>query len=207
MIVQQVRTHKTYAGFYLLNLLALALLALAVLILFFFNTSRISADTSDNYVEFRNELNHFSISFPANWQVNVENEKAGVTTITSALPVDVQEGGLIDPRLYHDNSGNNLMQNFSKIDVLSYAVESGTNARDFLTARTSYGTSGNLTELTIDGVTALRLDVNMAGATAGHEMSKIYTSVYLTKNNRGYIIAGFASPNIFSNIVNSFKAW
>ncbi|NWJ47785.1 MAG: hypothetical protein HXX08_18180 [Chloroflexi bacterium] len=207
MIVQQVRTHKTYSGFYLLSLLALALLALAVLILFFFNTSRTSADTSGNYVEFRNDLNHFSISYPANWQVNAGNEKAGVTTITSMLPVDVQEGGLIDPNRYRQNTGVDPMQNFSKIDVLSYAVESGANVRDFVTAHAPYGTTGNFTEETVDGVTALRLDVNMAEATAGHEMSKIYTSVYLTKGNRGYIIAGFASPDTFSKIVSSFKAF
>jgi hypothetical protein len=206
MLVNNAKTRGTVSGFYPLLSIALLLLILAFMLVFWFNAAKTSADVGASFSVYRSETNRFSISYPTDWQIGAGNEQAGVTTIASSLAKNTQEGGLIDPRSYR-TTPSSTMNNFSKIDVLSFTVDEGTTAREFLNSRSKPGIIGQSSEIKVDGTTAIRLDVDMAEAAGNHTVSKIYTSIYITKGNHGYIIAGFANSDVLEKIIASFRVW
>jgi len=205
MLIHGVKSRNSFPALYIVLFTFFVLTAVAILVVHPFGTSGDSSGAASSYAIYRSQQNHFLISYPTNWQVSGGNEEAGVTTIASNVAPSTQEGGLIDPRSYRVSQ--TPADKFSKIDVLSFEVSSGTTALEFLTSRTNVGLIGEASKITVDSVSAIRLDVDTGEVLKNHTVSNIYTSVYLTKGNRGYIIAGFAPPEVLDQIINSFQAW
>jgi hypothetical protein len=206
MLAHNTKRSNTFSGAYLLFSGAVVMLLMAVLILFLFNTERTNADTQNSFTTYQSSQNRYSISYPADWQLGAGDARSNVTTISSMISRNEQEGGLIDPRKYR-NQPEELVAAFSKIDVLTYSVEKGTTPLQVLSSRTNFGINGVASEIKIGNLSAIRLDVDIAEATAGQKLSKIYTSVYIISGDMGYIIAGFASPEVLDKIIYSFKVW
>ncbi len=205
MLIHGVKSRNSFPTLYFVIFTFFALTALFLFVVNPFGNSSDNAASSSSYSVYRSQQNRFVISYPTSWQISGGNEEAGVTTISSNVAPTTQEGGLIDPRGYRANQ--TPADRFSKIDVLSFEVSAGTTALEFLTSRTNVALIGDASKITVDGVPAIRLDVDTGQVLKNHTVSNVYTSVYLTKGNRGYIIAGFAHPEVLNQIINSFQAW
>ncbi len=205
MVTYKVKSRGGFPALFFFLIFAMMVMA----VLFFIRVGAASTDQINGltaYTVYQSTINRFSIEYPSSWQIGAGNEEAGVTTIASKTSQIDQAGGLIDPRKYRETDAPPVM-NFSKIDVMSFDVANGTSALDFLMSRNRFGVTGEATKMTINGVDAIRVDVDVAKVLSNHTVSNPYTSVFLTKGNKGYIIAGFAPADTLNRILNSFKAW
>jgi len=206
MLIDNTRTRKNASSFIFFAGISAFLLATALIIQQFIPESFENTSEANNFSEYRSETNRFSISYPATWRLVPGNEKAGVTTISSYVESSTQNSGLINP-ISFQTPPSLALNHFNKIDVLHYDVAAGTSPMAFLTSRSNAGIVGKSREILVAGVVAIRLDLDMSETTTAHVLSRTYTSVYLTRETDGYIIAGFASPEILDRIIKSFQIW
>jgi hypothetical protein len=169
-----------------------------------FNQKNQKVDTggSSSFQLYQNSRYHFSIRFPQNWQVQTATTDADIVTLSS-YQMQIQGAG-----------GNMLLNNsvlplaMSKIDIMMYDVDAGTTAQDLMSMQTGAvnAEQANLNTWNLGGQAALKMSVpTAANLLEGNESSATYTTLYITKGNHGYIIAGYAEPAIFDQIVNSAK--
>jgi hypothetical protein len=162
---------------------------------------KVNTGGSSNFQLYQNSRYHFSIMVPQNWQVQTATTDAGIVTLSS-YQMQIQGAG---GNMF---SSSALPLSMSKIDIMMYDVDAGTTAQDLMSMQTGAinAEQANLNTLSLDGQAALKMSVpTAANLLEGNESSATYTTLYVTKGNHGYIIAGYAEPAIFDQIVNSAK--
>ena len=205
MFAQNIRTHNNLFSLNIFSILSFFILIFTGFFIYSNSQSSNTSSVDSQFAEYSDQNSNFSIKYPSDWLVSGGNDKAGVTTINSIPEKSKTTGGLIDPGTYQENLENS-MENFSKVDILRIEVTPGTSAFEFLKSRSELGVVGQVSPLIIDGLNAIRVDVDMSATMQNHTESKIYTSVFLTNENNGYIIAGFANSEVLNKIIYSFRA-
>ncbi len=209
MLIQKSNVrHKVVPSIYLFVGLAVLLL-LAALALFISNQSGSQPATSgeSGYKTYRNQTQGYSISLPADWQTVEQNEQ-GVLSASAPFtkPDDNQGGTNFSRKKLLDGTTATVAPTFSKVDVVAYNLESALTAREFLLAKSNFAPDAKITSLTVGGKDAVRVEVQTA-KTMNYTEEMIYTSVYITSGNRGYIIAGYGSTALFNHIIGSFQTF
>ena len=88
-----------------------------------------------------------------------------------------------------------------QVDVIAYDLDSEMSARSFALSKSASAQDSTFTDLKVGGYDAVALQAQSASTSASP-----YSSVYLTVGKHGYVIAGSASAQQFSQILNSFQA-
>jgi len=196
----------TFSGISFLVIGALALAGLVLVAPRLTNGSPSVTASSDSFSSYHNNDFNYSISYPSNWKVAPVVPNTNVTTIASQLAQPEQAGGRYSIKsLNRSNPTTVGANNFSKIDVVTYELEDNLSAFDFLAAKSKGAVDGNISNIKIAGQDALLLEVQTAQALAQREENLLYKSVFVTKGNHGFIIAGFADADTFNRILQSFQ--
>jgi hypothetical protein len=162
---------------------------------------KVNTGGSSSFQLYQNSRYHFSIKVPQSWQVQTAATDADIVTLSSYQMQMQGAGG----NIFNSSA---LPLSMSKIDIMMYDVDAGTTAQDLMSMQTGAinAEQANLNSLNLDGQAALKMSVpTAANLLEGNESSATYTTLYITKGNHGYIIAGYAAPTIFDQIVNSAK--
>ncbi len=153
----------------------------------------VSVENKTSFLTYRNPDFNYQISYPSDWKV-LEKQNGVFTVASSATAPEVAQGG---------SQGLNL--NLSKIDVIAYELDSNLSAQDFMLSQTS-NTNGQASTIMVGGYKAVKMETQLAEALDNHTDNMIYTSVFVTVGNHGFIIAGFAPASQFNQILDSFHA-
>lgn len=194
----------TQSGVYLFLLISLALIvAILAMSHLSFGSSQASAG-SDGFSNYHNDAFRYSVSYPSKWQVVPSVPDSNVTTIASSISSPETAGGR-----YSEKSLKNPVvvgpNNFSKIDIVAYELEEPMSAVEFLSTRSKGAIDGRIVPTNVAGQNALLVEVHTAEALAQREENLLYKSIFVTKGNYGYIIAGFADTETFNHILSSFQ--
>lgn len=171
---------------------------------------RLSASLQDNTISaakpklqtYQSSRYGFSIGYPHNWQVFSAPTGGNVFTFSSfALQTQVGGAGLSG----QSTTTAAVPSQFSKIDVVAYDVTAGTTAQNLESQSTGFVMEGAVTDIAVDGQDAIKIDEPLSNQLVmGNESSLNYTSIFVTKGTRGFIIAGYAEPSLFNQIISSF---
>lgn len=198
--------NNTFSGISFLILIALVVALFVVVVPRLNGGSTTATASSDSFTSYHNSDLHYSLSYPSNWQVAPVVPNTTVTTIASQIAQPEQAGGRYSIKSLNRNNPTTVSaNNFSKIDVVTYELEENLSAFDFLAAKSKGAVDGNISNIKVAGQDALLLEVQTAQALAQREENLLYKSVFVTKGNYGYIIAGFADADTFNRILQSFQ--
>ena len=197
MIAHSTRTRNS-SSLFLFLLLGLSLLTVAVIWARLTSLNPNSPAKFD-FQTYSNSKYHFVVSYPQNWQLQTATGEANIVTLSSFPVQSIAAGGSL-----HNAS---LPLNMSKIDILAYDVEVGTTAQNLLEAQTGAvaAMQSSTSSFQFDGQKAIKVSVPTApNLLDGNESNLTYTSIYVTNGTHGFIIAGYAAPALFDQIINSF---
>ncbi len=197
MIAHTTRTRSS-SSLFLFLLLGLSLLTIAVIWARLVSLNS-NSSTKPDFQTYSNSKYHFAVSYPQNWQLQTASDEANIVTLSSFAMQSAADGG----SLHHAR----LPLNMSKIDILAYEVEAGTTAPNLLEMQTGAvaAMQASTSSFQLDGQTALKVAVPTApNLLDGNESNLTYTSIYVTNGTHGFIIAGYAAPALFDQIINSF---
>ncbi len=206
MLAHKTRTRNTNISGITFLLVATAGVAFAVLALprLLPSSAEVSAGNS-SFSTYRDSNSGYSISYPANWKIVAPVSGSSVTTLASSIAPAEQAGGRYSIKGMSRTPTATGANNFSKLDIVSYEFEEPMSAVEFLATRSKSVVDGKLVNMTVAGQDALMIEVQTAEALAQREENLIYKSIFVTKGNQGFIIAGFADADTFNQIVQSFK--
>jgi len=162
--------------------------------------------SSASYTTYQNETFGYSISYPSKWQMVPPIPNSNVATIASTIAQPEMAGGRYSIKSLTQPTPTAMgANNFSKLDIVTYELEEPMSAIEFLATRSSTTVDGKILPLKIAGQDGLLVEVQTAEALAQREENLIYKSVFVTKGNYGFIIAGFADADTFDHILQSFE--
>lgn len=198
MIAHNTRSRSS-SSLYVFVIFGLILLSVA------FVFTRLAVSTSDtttsiakpNLQTYQNTRYGFSMGYPHDWQVMTAPNDGNVFTFSSFAPQTATGGtGTI---------ASNVPSEFSKVDVVAYDIDNGTTAQNLENQSTGFVMEGQVTNIAVDGQDAIKIDEPLSSQLVhGNESSLNYTSIFVTKGTHGFIIAGFAEPSVFNQIISSF---
>jgi hypothetical protein len=196
----------TLFNIYLFLIIALTLVVLGLVLPRLLIDSQQATASGAGYTIYHNENYRYSISYPSKWQMVPPIPNTNVTTIASNIAPPEMVGGRYSIKSMTLPTPTAMSaNNFSKIDIVSYEFEEPMSAVEFLATRSSTNIDGKILPIKIAGQDALLVEVQTAEALAQREENLIYKSVFVTKGNYGFIIAGFADTATFDHILQSFE--
>jgi hypothetical protein len=191
-------------SFVLIIVLALALFIVALPRLIVSTSPTTS--TGDGFTTYHNSDYHYSISYPVDWQIVPPASGSNALTLASQVAKPEQAGGRYSLKsLDRATPSSTSSLNFSKVDIIAYELESNLSAIDFLASKSRGAVDGQISNLKVAGQDAIMVEVQTARALAQREENLLYRSVFVTKGNYGYILAGFADDATFDRILQSFS--
>ncbi len=202
--------HKTrprsnaFSGAFLVSLVAIAVVLVALAlpkVLTFANEN----GSTNGFSTYHSDTFRYSVTYPANWKVAPTVAGTDVTTISSVLVDPEQAGGRYSLRSLSRTPVSISNRNFSKLDIVAYSLEAPMTARELLSTRSSTSIDGRISSLQVAGQNALMVEVQTGEMLSQREENLIYKTVFVTKGNTGFIIAGFAEPEVFNRILQSFQ--
>ncbi len=205
-------THKTrMRGTTSTNFYFFVALALLVCIILVWNKGTIlvtgqAVPTLASYQLYTNPEYGYSFSYPQDWQVVDQSNKAVVSIATTLKEKNSAGGTNFSRRKLVDQPLQAVPSNgLSKLDVLAYELESPLTSQEFMLAKSSVAPEGVITQLTIAGLKAVRVDSSTALVLQHTNENVNYSSIFLSSGKTGYIIAGYASPQDLNAILQSFQ--
>jgi len=206
MLVHKTRPHNGISsGVFLFLLIILAVASVILALVRLLPSSTQITGSSDAYMTYHNEQSHYSLNYPSGWKVIAPVPDSPVTTFASSVAQPESAGGRYNARSISYTPTPVSANNFSKIDVIYYELDGPMDVTDFMLSKTSSPIDGKISNIKVGGMDALLVEVHTAEALAQREENLIYKSVFVTKGNYGFIVAGFASIDTFDSILQSFQ--